>query len=205
MPPHPSPNLPQPDLVARAPCAKGHSPTLSHLHPAQFLVTSLVAAKLVSPTGVMILEVSTSFLVSPKTPYPCQGRDWFLLPCTSHDVTPKGSDLRVRSRLPYYQHPMVTTGPGLASLSPASKIHLPGMLLSQQWLPHCQKRGAKGTRLYGEHHATVPTPMPATCATPFARAPNPRHQGWWRSRLRGRQGSPGLPKHMHFLDFSGNS
>lgn len=85
-----SPNLPQPDLVARAPCGKGHSPILSHLHPAQFLVTSLVAAGVVSPTGVMILEVSASFLVFLKTPCPCQGRDWFLLPCTSHDVTPKG-------------------------------------------------------------------------------------------------------------------
>lgn len=90
VPLHPSPNLPQPDLVARAPCGKGHPPTLSHLHPAQFLVTSLVAVGLVSPAGVMILEVSALFSVSPKTPYPCQGRDWFLLPSTSHDVTPKG-------------------------------------------------------------------------------------------------------------------
>lgn len=82
--------------------------------------------------------VSASFPVSPKTPVPAKGGTGTSCPAHPTMSPPRASGHKVRNRLPYYQHPMVTTGPGLASLSPASKIHLPRMLLSQQWLPQRQ-------------------------------------------------------------------
>lgn len=145
------------------PCGKGHSPTLGHLHPAQFLVTSF---------GDDFGGVSLGFWCAPKLPIPARVGTGSSSPAQTHDVTPQGP---VTSKSGTGCH--VTITPWCRHLCPLPpKYTCPGCCC-QQWLTRCQQRGAKGTRLYGEHYATVPTPVPATCAPPICQSPQPTASG----------------------------